>query len=422
MPARRERGPGIRAVVTGVGLVSPLGVGARQHALALVEGRRAEPAGDGLPRLEAAPFKPTDWISNRKALRYMSRQTVLACVAARMALDDARVSAEELEAEAETTALVLGGGYADTVIPLAPAVNASVDEKGVLGWERLCTVGQRMLPPLWILAKLPNSAAGQVTILNRIRSLSYTVVNGPGSGAVAVGEAARVVQRSRAARVVCGASEGLAPADFLWSLKDAGVLAMSHASSAPFQPHSEGMLVAEAAACLVVEPRARAAARGAAIYAAIVGYSNRYVPDLNEASRERLAELYLATMRQALDDAGIDARQIGFVQVSAIGVPRLDEAERLALEPLFSLDLPRCAAAWHLGASLGAHGAVGVACAALALREQRVPAVVPNADTPGQRAAAGTPRNLDLNYCLVNCFDHLGGAVSLVLAREDASS
>jgi 3-oxoacyl-[acyl-carrier-protein] synthase II len=215
--------------IIGFGALSPLGVGLPDHLAALrtsnpAAARSGAPAHAFLPHFgRVPPFDPVAYIPQRKTLKLMNRQTLLGCASAAAALRDADAGSTD-----GADGVVFGSGvWNGSVVSMRDALMPSLRSDGTVDYDYLCAEGYRNLPPHWILPLLPNTTAGQISILNRLKGLNLSIVNGPSSGFVALGEAFAAVRAGRASRLVCGGAEGDPPADLFSNLEQRGFASRS---------------------------------------------------------------------------------------------------------------------------------------------------------------------------------------------------
>lgn len=417
-----------QVVITGVGVISPLGVVLPDHVEALKKGKggiRFEPCGEGLfPEfMGVAPaFNPRDFIASKKAIRSMNRRTLLGCTAAALASRDAGQASGGATEAAEENAILFGGGFCDGVENCREAIVPCVGEDGKIDYEMLGNSAYRNLPPLWILPLLPNTTAGHISIQHSLKGLNFSIVNGITGGFMAVGEAFWAIRDGRAKRAFCGGSEGEIYTDFCWRMKKRGVFSDTENGSKAFGRESDGWIPAEGAAVLIAESRERADSVETRAYGSVLSYSSRYLPGYQGQDSEAVAAFYERSMQQALDDAEVAARNIDFIQAGACGVPKIDYAEALAIRRLFSRDVFITSSQPATGCALAGSGPMAVAYALLQLNGGFIAPIIRTEDfflaDALNYVARGTLEH-ESEFCLVNCFDHLGNAASMVLKRGE---
>jgi 3-oxoacyl-[acyl-carrier-protein] synthase II len=355
-------------VVTGVGAVSPLGIGART----LYERWRAGVSGiqDGVGA--ATEFDPTEHLSIKQARR-SDRFSQFAMVASDEALEEAGW-AEELPYDATRVATLIGTGIGG--IGTLEANHKLLLEKG-----------PKAVSPLSIPLLMGNAASAAVSMRHDLRGQSFATLSACAAGAHAIGTACRMIQCGDADAVVTGGSEAaltpLATAAFraLDALSDIGI-------SRPFDAQRDGFVMGEGAAVLVLEDGDRARARGANILARVAGYgasSDAYhltAPDKGGIGAA-------AAMQAALHDAGYGPQDVVYVNAHGTSTPLNDRAETIAIKEVLGTGVPVSSLKSAIGHLLGAAGAVEAVATILAMRDRIAPPTL-NYEQPDE--------GLDLDY------------------------
>lgn len=418
-----------KVVVSGIGCLSPVGVGITEHETAIEKGRSGLPQQDDgtfFSHIGSVPsFKPKAFIKNKKAIKFLSRQSVLGCSAAQMAIDDARLRTEDIAINNEMNALVVGAAVSQGLEPISEAITSSVHSDGIIDYHHLGNSGFRLLPPLWFLGKLPNTTAGQIAIQNSMKGLNYTIVNGANSGIIAIGEAFSAINEKRAVRAICGGTEDQIFADFLCRLLEARLATYDVSDARPFGTQSKGFICSEGSAMFCIEKKEEAQKRGVGIYASILGYINNYIPRFREITEPfELSPYFERCMQKCLQTAGVHSRQIDFIQAGAFGIPKLDHAEAIAISNIFGKKPLITSAHSLVGYSLAASGPLSTAFACLQLRNNIVSPIV-NSQASFLENELSYVKKYPLkntnNICLVNSFDYFGATTSLVLRKGAAS-
>ena len=355
-------------VVTGVGVVTPLGVGARTLHERWCAGECGIVDGEGA----CADFDPRDFLS-AKDTRRADRFTQLALVACLEALEDAgwddRFAGDagvrrSLPYPAKRVGCVLGTGVGGIT---------TLTE----GQDTLRERGPQYVPPLSVPLMMSNAAAGALSMAHGLRGPSFAVSSACASGAHAIGSALRMLQTGEADAVVAGGSEaGLTPlarAAFsaLDALSKVGI-------SRPFDARRDGFVMGEGAAVLVLERSSLAQARGARVLGTIRGYGASSDAHHITAPRDD-GQGQAEAMRVALADAGVDAQQIDYVNAHGTSTPLNDRAETNAIKLALgehALRIPVSSTKSAIGHLLGAAGAVEAVATLLALRDRIAPPTV----------------------------------------------
>jgi 3-oxoacyl-[acyl-carrier-protein] synthase II len=356
-------------VVTGVGAVTPLGVGART----LYERWRAGISGieDGAGR--ATEFEPTEYLS-KKEVRRADRFTQFALV-----------SSDEAFREA---------GWADGELPYDPdrigcLIGTGIGGIGTLehGKEMLIEKGPRAVSPLAVPLMMGNAAAGAVAMRHGLRGQSYSILSACAAGAHSIGAAARMIQSGDADAVVTGGSEAaltpLATAAFaaLDALSEKGI-------SRPFDAQRDGFVMGEGAAVLILEDGEKARERGATILGRIAGYGATSDAHHLTAPRPDGAGAVQA-MKRALEDAGFGPQDVVYVNAHGTSTQLNDRAETVAVKAVLGQNVPMSSLKSSIGHLLGAAGAVEAVATLLAMRDRVAPPTL-NYEHPDE--------GLDLDY------------------------
>jgi len=353
-------------VITGVGAVTPLGVGART----LHERWTAGVSGieDGFGR--ASEFEPKEHLSV-KEVRRSDRFTQLALAAAAEALEDAGWNGEA-PYDPDRAASVIGSGIGG--IGTLEANHIILREEGA---DRIS--------PLSIPLLMANAASGVIAMKHNLHGQSFGTVSACAAGAHAIGMAERLIRYGDADAVVTGGSEAaitpLATAAFgrMDALSDSGI-------SRPFDRRRDGFVMGEGAGVLVLEEEEQARARGARILGYVRGYASTSdahhltAPEPSGRGAARAMEL-------ALKDAGIEASDVLYVNAHGTSTPLNDRAEtnaiKAALGDELAAKIPVSSTKSAIGHLLGGAGAVESIFCILAMRDQIVPPTL-NLDNPSE--------------------------------------
>jgi 3-oxoacyl-[acyl-carrier-protein] synthase II len=358
-------------VVTGVGAISPLGMGART----LHERWSAGTVGivDGLA--DAREFEPTEHLSIKEARR-ADRFTQFAIVAADEALGEAGW-ADELPYDPERIASILGTGIGGI---------------GTLerGKALLISDGPKKVPTLSVPLMMSNASAAAVSIRYKLLGPCHGIVSACSSGADAIGSAKMMIETGLVDAVVTGGSEAaLTPLSYA---SFAALDAMSNVGiSRPFDRDRDGFVMGEGAGILVLEAREAAEARGAKVLGTIRGYgasadgSHLTAPDKTGGGPSR-------ALTAAMRDAGVEPADIVYINAHGTSTPLNDAAETLAIKLALgdhAANIPISSTKSSIGHLLGAAGAVEAIATILALRDRIAPPTL-GLEHPGE--------GLDLDY------------------------
>jgi 3-oxoacyl-[acyl-carrier-protein] synthase II len=417
-----------RVVITGVGLVTPVGHGTEATFSALLAGEsgvapitlfdttsyRVRIAG------EVKGWDPTTYIEKKK-IKEMDRFAQFAMGAGKLALDDAKL--ELTDAERDETGCFIGVGIGG----LMTLENTKAT---------LIAKGPSKISPYAIPGIIANLAAGQLSMAHGLRGPSYCITSACSSGAHALGEATEWIRRGRATVMVAGGAEATVTPVGIGGFEAMMALSKRNddpkAASRPFDKGRDGFVCGEGSGVLILESLTRAKRRGARIYAEITGYgasSDAYhltqpAPDGEGAQR---------SMKMALKDAHVSPDQVDYINAHGTSTPVGDVEESTAIHKVFGDHaVPRPsggAGSSHvwvsstksmMGHLLGAAGAVESAVCALAIAGGRIPPTI-NLVDPDPKCTLdyvpNTARERRIKHALNNSFGFGGTNCSLLLSR-----
>ncbi|UXY50952.1 beta-ketoacyl-ACP synthase II [Pseudomonas tohonis] len=417
-----------RIVVTGMGLVSPLGCGvetAWQRLLAGRSGLRALPedtvrdlatkVGGSVPTREEDPeggFDP-DSAAAPKEQKKMDRFILFALAAADEALQQAGWVADSDEKKART-ATVIGSGIGGFGA-IADAVRTT-DSRG-----------PRRLSPFTIPSFLVNLAAGHVSIRHGFQGPIGAPVTACAASVQAIGDAARMIRSGEVDIALCGGAEASIDRVALAGFAAARALSTDfndhpEQASRPFDSRRDGFVMGEGAGMLVIESLDHALARGATPIAELVGYGTSADAYHLTAGPEDGSGAQRA-MRTAIAQAGIEPRQIQHLNAHATSTPVGDKGELAAIKAVFGEEggIAVSATKSATGHLLGAAGGLEAIFTVLAIRDQVAPPTLnleqPDEDAAGVDIVHGAARPMTINYALSNGFG-FGGVNASALFRR----
>jgi 3-oxoacyl-[acyl-carrier-protein] synthase II len=384
-----------RVVITGVGIVSPLGIGARAHWEGLIAGRSAvkriasfDPS--GFPSQvagEVPAYKIGDYVpkSYRKATKVMARDIELAVIAADDAFKDSGLKSqaytETPDIDGTRFGCNIGAGLISCELnELTAALTTSRDDQHAnkLDLKEWGRDGMNQLTPLWLLKYLPNMLACHVTIVHGLKGPSNTITCADASSHLAIGEAFRTIQRGNADLAICGGAEskvnpmGLIRHCLLKRLTERND--DPAAAVRPFDAGASGTAIAEGGGLLILEEYERAKARGAKIYAELVGFAaSQDTHKITEPSPT--GHSYGKAVQKALADANLPPTAVGLIVPNGLGLPKHDRAELTGLLSAFGGGLSRVPMSPVKGqtGNLAAGGGVDAATAVLAVHHGVIP-------------------------------------------------
>jgi 3-oxoacyl-[acyl-carrier-protein] synthase II len=363
-----------RVVVTGLGLVTPVGEDVPTTWDALIHGR----SGIGpITLFDASEFPvriggevkdfDADAVFGRRDARRMDRFTQFAVVAADQAIHDAGLTVTE--DNAGRIGAVIGSGVGGIMSIVSEA-------------ETLRIKGPRRVSPFLIPMMLADTAPGQVAIRYGLKGPNFAVISACATGANAIGEAAEVVRRGAADVMVAGGAEaGIVPLAF------AGFAIMQAVSTRneeperacrPFDATRDGFVIGEGGGVVVLESEAHARARGARIYAEVLGYGAT-ADAYHITAPDETGEGAARAMQIALDMSGLPPDEIGYLNAHGTGTELNDKGETKAIKTVFgdyAYQLPISSTKSMTGHLLGGAGAVEAIFTILALENGILPPTI----------------------------------------------
>jgi len=408
-----------RVVVTGMGAVTPLGTGLERFWEGLVAGR------NGIGRLthfdpsafssqmaaEVKDFAPEDWIE-RKAASRMDRFTQFAVAASEMALADAGLSDSNIPPE--RTGVIIGSGIGGS---------ASIES----GQALMEAKGPRGLDPFFVTRVLVNMAACAVSIRRGLKGPLSAPSVACSTGANAIGDAFRIVERGDADIMLAGSSEAaitpLAFGGFCATRSMSRRNDRPEKASRPFDKNRDGFVMGEGAGVVVLENLDHALGRGAKIYAEMAGYGN--VADaFHLTAPEPSGDGMVRAMRAALKDAGLAPDEVGYVNAHGTSTGLNDKVESAAIGRTFGEHARRLkisSTKSMIGHLLSAAGAVECIATVLSVYRRVVPPTInyeePDPDCPWDYVTGGAEA-VDLGAAISNSFGFGGGNVCLAVKKH----
>lgn len=420
-----------RVVITGMGLVSPLGCNVELAWKRLLAGqsgvRTLDPlvgAGTGVGVAGRVPGMDEDaeagWnaeaVIAAKELRRMDRFIAFALGAAEQAIAQAQWSPQTAQQQ-ERSATIIGSGVGG-FSTIAEAVRTT-DAKG-----------PQRLSPFTVPAFLANLAAGQVSIRHQLKGPLGAPVTACAASIQAIGDAARLIRNDEADIALCGGSEATIDRVALGSFAAAKALSThfnDHPAQAsrPFDLARDGFVMAEGAGLLVLESLDHALRRGATPLAEVIGYGTS-ADAHHVTSGPEDGSGAARSMQMALRQAQLQPSQVQHLNAHATSTPVGDRGELAAIRQVFgaghgpSITATKSA----LGHMLGAAGGAAAIFTALALRDQLVPPVLnmehPDPLADGLDLVTGAARSQKIEHAMLNGFGFGGVNASLILKRYSA--
>jgi 3-oxoacyl-[acyl-carrier-protein] synthase II len=428
-----------RVVITGIGIVSPIGIGMRafwENLLAKKVGVRRitgfDPSGFASQiGGEVPPYKISDYVpkSYRKATKVMARDIELAVIAADDAFRDAglqsRAYTDTPTIPAARFGCNIGAGLINVDLAELTAAMHAAREGNKLDLTRWGREGMAQLTPLWLLKYLPNMLACHVTIVHELKGPSNTITCADASSHLAIGEAFRTIQRGDADLAICGGAEtktlpmSLIRHSLLHRLNESHNDSPAEAVR-PFDVDADGTAVAEGGGLLILEEYEHAKTRGAKIYAQLAGFGASQdcykitEPDPNGKS-------YANAITKSLADAHVAPQDVGLVVPHGLGIASHDRAELVALDRVFGsrlAEVPLAPIKAQTG-SLAAGCGVDAATAVLSLQSGKIPAAVNTRKlADGRKLNVSTEvREIPVDVAVSSVYSLGGQNASLVFRR-----
>jgi len=407
-----------RVVITGIGVVSPLGIGVQKNWEALLRGEsgigpitRFDPSRYSTRIAgEVKNFDPLAFIDRREARR-MDHFIQFALAAAALAVEDAGIDPALLEGD--RTGVYIGSGIGGL---------ATIEESHKTLLER----GPDRVSPFFLVSIIINEAAGYVSIKYRSRGPNSATATACATSTHSIGDSYRMIVRGDADRMLAGGAE--APVTPLGVAGFCALRAIStrndepQRASRPFDAERDGFVMSEGAGILLLEELGAARRRGARIYAEIVGYGMNGDAYHVTAPAEDGAGAR-EVMRRALADAGIDPTEVGYINAHGTSTPHNDRIETMAIKQVFGEHARRIGVSSTksmTGHLLGAAGALEAGISALCLANQIMTPTI-NYEHPDPECdldyVPNAARPAEIRYAVSNSFGFGGTNGCLILKR-----
>ena len=412
-------------VFTGIGIVCPLGVG-RDAVWSAVEDRRS-----GVRRIdhlaetnypspiggEVPDFEPKQYVKPRKSLKVMSRETQLGFTAAKLAWTDAAL--DDTTLDPERLGVVVGANNTRSQIDELVDLYRATNDHGQFNMSRW-GAGLREMYPLWMLKYLPNMACCHIGIAYDARGPINTIVQREVSALTAIIEAADVIARGHADVMLAGgASSMLAMVDLMWR----GGIDMSQnvnnpaEACRPFDAKRDGTVASEGATMFVLESRAHAIHRGAAVQAQVLGYGRRCEPCAT--TQKPTGQAIRQAIEAALAMGDLSASELGHINAHGMGTIEDDQIEARAIEQVLG-EVPVTAPKSFFGDLGAASGAAELAISLLGMKHRVTPPTL-NYEQPDPACPVNVvcqPQPARASSILALNHKRTGQAVSLLVSAE----
>ncbi len=406
-----------RVVVTGVGLVTPLGIGVEETWDALCAGRSGIDeityfdAADYPTRIagEVKNFNPEDWMSVKDAKR-TEKFIAYAIAATRMAMKDSGLTIDQ--SNENRVGVITGCGLG----------GLQIMERTIVS---VMTRGPKRVSPFFIPMLIGNMAPGMISIYFGAKGPNASLATACAAGAHAVGDSFRAIQNGMADAMITGGVEAVVTQSCIAGFSAMKALSTRNETpqkaSRPFERDRDGFVVGEGSGILIIEALEHALKRGAKVYAEIVGFGmsgdgfhiSAPPPDGDGAAR---------CMQAAIDDAGISYEQVDYINAHGTSTPLNDLYETRAIKTVFknkALSIPVSSTKSMTGHLLGGAGGVETVFTALTIKNGIIPPTI-NYENPDPECdldyVPNVARKEKVTYALTNSFG-FGGTNGCLLLR-----
>ncbi len=407
-----------RVVITGVGIISPNGIGKNEFWQSSIEGV----SGVGrIERIDAAHletkiagevknFKPSLYIEKSK-IKMLDRFAALGVSSAKMALDDSALDLDKINPE--KVGVCVGSGLGGVLF----------HEEQMIAMNEF---GLRKANPLGIVKVMPNAINSHISVELGLKGPNLTISTACSSGAHSIGGAFNLIRYGKAEVMIAGGAEApLTPFTF-GAYNSLRVMSRKNdcpeKASRPFDKERDGFVLAEGAGFVILEEMTFALSRGADIYSEVIGYgmnSSAYHVVIPNPEGKDMS----AVMSLAIEDAGIKKRDIDYINAHGTATRANDLAETKAIKDAFgdyAYKIPISSTKSMTGHTIGAAGAIGVVASSLAVKSQIIPPTI-NYETPDPDCdldyVPNVAREGKLNYALINSFGFGGSNASLIIKK-----
>jgi 3-oxoacyl-[acyl-carrier-protein] synthase II len=405
-----------KAVITGMGVVSPLGIGHQDFWDNLVSGNSAIAPMECLDLskyeckngAEVKGLNPEKFLG-RKGLRYLNKGTKFLGSSAKLAVDDANLEIDE--ELANDTGILIGSSLGN--------FSQTTDY-----FHNIIREGPSNLSPMQSYDVALNSSINYVSVFFKMKSFARTISSGFTSGTDAIGNAIKLIQNGKAKVIIAGGVEQLS-LDLYMIFYMRKMLAGSDGTgneiSMPFDKRRNGFIMSEGSYVFVMEDHEHAVSRGAKIYGEISGYGSLFSGGRNSDIEKRV-EKARNTMKLCLDDAGISTEDIDLINANGNSDKFSDLIEAKAIKELLKKkgeEVPVHTVKSTLGESYGASGAAQTASALLSIKNSLVPPTIncEEKDPECNLNIVNEKLEKEVNTVLINSFDLSGNNSCLVVKK-----
>ena len=404
-----------RVVITGLGVVSPLGCGKEAFWNNLIEGKSGIAP---MTSLDLSPYKcklggegrdlkPEVYLGS-KGLKYLNKGTRFLGSASKMALDDAKLPQDG--SLSNQMGIVIGsslGNFSETTDYFYDIIRNSPSE----------------LSPMLSYDVALNSSINYVSVIFKIKGLARTISAGFTSSTDAIGDSYKMIQRDMAKVIMTGGVEQISIDLFLiFYLR--GLLSGldgTREASLPFDKTRNGFVMAEGSYVVILEELQHAMERGAPIYAEVKGFGNTYVGGRDYTENERINRAKKA-MSEAIEEANINERDITLISANACGCKIQDAVEAKAIQSLFGSNVsnvPISANKSNIGESYGTSGAAQIISAVMSVNTGIIPQIINHKENDPDfnlNLVLERPLKKEIRYAMINNMDYDGNNSCLVIS------
>lgn len=407
-----------RVVITGIGAVTPIGIGKDEFWNALLNGKSGidyiksfDTEGfETKIAAEVKDFEPRDYIDKKEARR-MDRFSQFAVASTKLALEDGKIDLESLDRERIGAMIGCGIGGMETL----------EKEK-----EKLMERGPSRISPVFIPMMISNMAAGQISMSFGLKGSSMTITTACAAATHAIGESFKTIREGRQDMIVTGGTEASITPLALAGFNSMKALSTNNdnpqKASRPFDKNRDGFVMGEGSGIVILEELEHAKNRGAKIYAEVVGYGS--TSDAYHITQpEPEAKGASNAMKLALEDGKADLREVDYINAHGTSTYYNDKLETLAINKVFkdqAKNINISSTKSMTGHLLGAAGGIEAIAVAMAIHEGKVPPTI-NYEVEDEECNLNyTPNKMverDIRYALSNSLGFGGHNASILLKK-----